>query len=231
MAPAVHLGNTVGFVNSLDPEIAKERLLLVDNTDRGKIEHALKRDVYDVIAPYENLGVAAAWNFGIWRAREVGAQFLTICSTSLRFRNGGRGLCKTADIAAENRQWRYGFESLNGWRCFTLGRLTWEIVGRFDVGFYPAYFEDNDYIWRMRCAGILENDPFGDRSTRKIPWVGALEADVVTDAHAIKNCGIRVDFVELEKRYVEKWGGKPGEERWHFPWEGCAEAGSVEGDA
>lgn len=222
VVPAVHVGNTLGFVNSLDPEIAKQRLIVVDNTTSGNIYTALRQDVLQAIDTCgDNRGVASSWNIGLGFARTLRAQFLTICSTSLRFRDGGRALCKTADIAVENQQWRYGFESLNGWRCFTLGRFAWGTVGLFDEGFHPAYFEDNDYIWRMRVAGILEYNPhLGDRSTRKIPWVGALEADVVTDAHAIKNCGIRIDFVELEQRYIRKWGGKPGNEIWATPWNG-----------
>ena len=27
-------------------------------------------------------------------------------------------------------------------------RSTWDVVGRFDEGFYPAYYEDADYCYR-----------------------------------------------------------------------------------
>lgn len=33
-------------------------------------------------------------------------------------------------------------------------RSTWDVVGRFDEGFYPAYYEDADYYYRTRCKGI-----------------------------------------------------------------------------
>lgn len=223
VAPAIHLGNTLGFVGSLAPDIVRERLVLIDNTVTSKIDRALGKDVQYVYTPGFNTGVAAAWNCGIKHAREVGARFLTICSTSLRFKgqDQGRALCRTADIAVQNDQWPWGFESLNGWRCITLGCQTWEEVGYFDEGFYPAYFEDNDYIWRMRCAGILEQQGAKTKSLRLIPWIGALEAGVVIDAHAIRNCDIKVDFVELEKRYCRKWGGKPGFEQWDKAYDGA----------
>lgn len=214
VAPARHLGNTLGFVNSIDSQIARDRLVLVDNTDGDEVYKACWDDVRTIRLRPGNAGVAASWNLGIEEANDVGAQFLTICSTSIRFRDYARGLCRTADLAAENDQWPYGFESAMGWRMITLGRATWETIGLFDEKFYPAYYEDNDYIWRMRCAGILEQQGAESRSLRMIPWVGALDADLVCEAHAIKHAGVHVDFVELEQYYMRKWNGKPGEEQW-----------------
>ncbi len=33
-------------------------------------------------------------------------------------------------------------------------RSTWDVVGRFDEGFYPAYYEDADYCYRTHRKGI-----------------------------------------------------------------------------
>ncbi|MDQ7029877.1 MAG: glycosyltransferase family 2 protein [Ardenticatenia bacterium] len=38
--------------------------------------------------------------------------------------------------------------------AFALHRRVWEAVGRFDEGFYPAYYEDADYCLRARRHGI-----------------------------------------------------------------------------
>jgi len=38
--------------------------------------------------------------------------------------------------------------------AFAIRRSTWETVGRFDEGYYPAYFEECDYCYRARRKGI-----------------------------------------------------------------------------
>lgn len=38
--------------------------------------------------------------------------------------------------------------------AMAIRRSTWEIVGRFDEGFYPAYYEDADYCYRARRHGF-----------------------------------------------------------------------------
>lgn len=38
--------------------------------------------------------------------------------------------------------------------ALAIRRPVWEIVGEFDEGFYPAYFEDADYCYRARRNGI-----------------------------------------------------------------------------
>lgn len=37
---------------------------------------------------------------------------------------------------------------------FAFRRRTWDIVGRFDEGYYPAYYEECDYCYRARRKGI-----------------------------------------------------------------------------
>jgi GT2 family glycosyltransferase len=38
--------------------------------------------------------------------------------------------------------------------ALAIRRETWEIVGRLDDGYYPAYYEDSDYCYRARRKGI-----------------------------------------------------------------------------
>lgn len=38
--------------------------------------------------------------------------------------------------------------------AFAIRRHTWNVVGRFDEGYYPAYYEECDYCYRARLKGI-----------------------------------------------------------------------------
>lgn len=211
VAPAINVENTVGFLDSLDPEIIKQRVILIDNTEHADIKAAVGGGVAVWHLPFRNIGVAASWNWGAVHALAHGATFVTLASTSMRLTpDGGRALCDIADFAADHDQWLYGFESLNGWHLITLGRKTFDEVGFFDEQFHPAYFEDNDYIHRMRLAGILEPAD-GDRSQRKIPWVPTLRYESMGDGLAIKS-GVHADLDANRRRYIAKWGGPPGEE-------------------
>lgn len=217
VAPAIHLENTTDFVNAFDSTIAFERLILIDNTDDECIS-LMEEYVFHTIGFGCNAGVATAWNTGIDYALRRGAEMVTLMSTSCR--TDGRDLCTIADFCIEQPQWQFGFESMVGWKCITFGRRTLQSVGEFDEKFWPAYFEDNDYIWRMRVADILPRKP--DVSNHQLlPWMPTLRPEIVQDAHALHHCDIEVNFAGLEEYYISKWGGKPGEEQWTTPFIGC----------
>jgi len=38
--------------------------------------------------------------------------------------------------------------------AMAIRRSTWDRIGRFDEGFYPAYYEDSDYCYRARRKGL-----------------------------------------------------------------------------
>lgn len=222
VAPAVDLDMTLGMVYSLDRRLVRDRLVVVDNTVDNRIaaEFANWANGPAVLAPSGNLGVAASWNLGAATAFAEGATYVTFTSTSMRFDpDGGAALTQITDFCVENTQWRYGFESLCGWHLLTLSRHLFKEVGWFDETFYPAYFEDSDMIWRMRCAGILE--PAGSpRWDRRIPWVPTLIYPAIDTAYTIKNNDIVVDLAALSTYYEVKWGGPPGEEQWTLPFNG-----------
>jgi GT2 family glycosyltransferase len=46
-----------------------------------------------------------------------------------------------------------GVEYVTG-AAMAIRRSTWEKVGRFDEGFYPAYYEESDYCYRARRKGL-----------------------------------------------------------------------------
>jgi GT2 family glycosyltransferase len=93
-----------------------------------------------------------------------------------------------------------------------LNQECWDIVGEFDEVFAPAYFEDNDYHYRIQLAGLLAvlYPPamfyhFGSR----------------TQLEANENGRAMVSAPSFENNrafYIKKWGGMPGQEKWEHPY-------------
>ncbi len=88
--------------------------------------------------------------------------------------------------------------------CFGVNKKCIEKVGYFDEMFYPAYFEDNDYHFRMKGNSLkavcdLTNYywHYGSRTKKQDPMFDAW---------------IRERYVANRAYYIEKWGGEPGHE-------------------
>ena len=96
--------------------------------------------------------------------------------------------------------------------AFAINKECWESIGEFDELFAPAYFEDNDYHYRMKLIGLLAvlYPPamfyhFGSR----------------TQTNGDENGRTIVSTPMFENNrafYVKKWGGVPGEEKWEHPY-------------
>jgi hypothetical protein len=96
--------------------------------------------------------------------------------------------------------------------CFVITKQCHEKY-RFDEGFIPAYFDDNDYHRRMKLGGDGEhifgvNVPFlhyGSVTIKRSPEVIA---------------GWAKQFDVARQHYIDKWGGLPGNEKWDRPFGG-----------
>ena len=104
--------------------------------------------------------------------------------------------------------------------CFMLIKETVDILeveegkhepfpGFFDEHYFPAYFEDNDYHWRMKQRKLkaLKTNlamyfHYGSRT---------IEADEKVKAQS--NTGYTIN----REYYIKKWGGRPGSETFATP--------------
>lgn len=91
--------------------------------------------------------------------------------------------------------------------AFMVNRECWEKVGEFDEAFFPAYYEDNDYHYRMQLAGLLAITYPGSLFFH---WGSATQNEALgrklTDSsnqHAV---------------FVSKWGANPGKEIFKHPY-------------
>jgi hypothetical protein len=107
--------------------------------------------------------------------------------------------------------------TVNPFACGALNRALVEKVGLFDEWtFFPAYFEDNDYAYRMGLQGIEQ----------VVLPIEVYHGDDIGPEHAsatIRSSQHYADannrtFVENRRRYVQKWGGEPRQETFTQPW-------------
>lgn len=95
------------------------------------------------------------------------------------------------------------------WCAFILPKKTYTKVGKFDDVFYPAYYEDNDYAYRMKLLGC---------KMFKIPF---LNPYVYRASQTIeKDPTIKSGYIANKRIYQEKWGGNPNEEKFKTPYNG-----------
>lgn len=95
---------------------------------------------------------------------------------------------------------------------FATTRRLFDEVGRFDEGFNPAFFEDNDMHRRIQLAGF-EGGAYA-------PYWHLLNGTIRTDSErrgVVMNGG----FEHSRGHYVRKWGGEPGHERYTVPFGGA----------
>ena len=92
--------------------------------------------------------------------------------------------------------------------CLIRQKSSFDKVGYYDVNFYPAYFEDNDYARRCNLSGVkygtVESATFYHFWSRTI-YEGGLKA--LND----RRFNFNRDY------YFRKWGGEIGSERYDQP--------------
>jgi GT2 family glycosyltransferase len=152
-----------------------------------------------------NIGVAASWNF--------------ICRQI--FKHYDHAIIMNDDIYWGRKEWevemfikgnidKHLITTPLDWCNFILSKKTFEEVGGFDEQFFPAYFEDNDYSYRMKLQG---------KSLYKVPF---MLPQVHRVSQTMESGGLEMQYIKdgfrnNKKRYVEKWGGEPECETFKTP--------------
>lgn len=172
-----------------------------------------------VIPNWENnIGVAAAWNKGLEQA--LGEDAAIIVNDDVELHPGT--IAKLVDALDEYdlisgvatpdpSRWAEDYE-FPDFACFAVKPTDFiEKFGTFDENFYPAYFEDNDMVRRIKVGGGRQ----GIHMSAGINHVGS----------ATQNWGgskvVSDQQFELNRDYfVMKWGGMPHEEKFDKPFDG-----------
>jgi len=179
-----------------------------------------------------NRGVSSAWNAGLRRALlNFGANYFFIpnndvllhpdCIDTLvdTFKVPGVVLATATDLAGKVSQPQEVLsyrlpKSANlkeepDFSCFMLNRKALDLVGYFDVNFFPAYFEDNDYHYRVKLAGLR-----AVKNSRALYFhYGSRTIKENKEVKEKSNFG----YVVNRDYYCRKWGGTPGQERFKKP--------------
>lgn len=182
VVPSLDAAYRAELLASMHPSIA-ERTLVLDNA------HA-------------NRGVAASWNLGMERAFSWHAEWLVLCSESVRFGEAG-GCDLEAELTADHDSpW---IDTHLGWHLVAFRTRTLARVGRFDENFFPAYMEDTDYLVRLHLAGY----PSPRENDRPHRWLIGLDVSDRGTEHSIRAGLVTVDFAPLLDYYRRKWGCDP----------------------
>ena len=180
----------------------------------------------------ENRGVAGAWNKGICIARNVLAcPYYAVLNNDIILQNDTLdkmiAVLKEPEIAmstAYNTNDKtqtpadffykkpaeeYELTDAPDFSCFMLKKETIDKIGYFDEKFYPAYFEDNDYHYRINLAGLK-----AIKTTRSVYF--HFGSQTIKNDSKIRVISNR-NYIKNQKFFEKKWGGLPGHETYKTP--------------
>jgi GT2 family glycosyltransferase len=176
------------------------KIYVLDNGSQNIKNKMQNHPNINIIESNENLGVAKSWNL--------------LCKKI--YEDNDYALILNDDIYLGRRDWeidnlitnfKYDFYvTMQDWCAFILPKKTYEKVGDFDENFYPAYYEDNDYYYRMQLKGC---------TYYKIPFLNPFLYKASQTIE--KNPSLRDKILDNKEYFIKKWGGEPTKETFKKP--------------
>lgn len=179
---------------------------------------------FDVLRPTRNVGCAGSWNLLCRTAfDEAGVGTIIIL-------NGDCAVAK--DTFARMMVSARSVVAAQGFSAYRLDEPVWRRIGEFDEEYYPAYWEDTDYRRRLWLAGE-QIDEWPIKEVSRPSYGRATYASGITHGWLIEHAGYQGStgergawfqerWVANRDRYVAKWGGMPGAEKYDRPFNGEA---------
>lgn len=212
------------------------QVILIDNasTDETK-DKAMNRAGIDYWRNEEQWGFQRSVNFGIKCMFAKGCDYVFVLNNDIvlhpnaiwrlveRMEKGDVGMVTCLDstgeagreparlIALDDVEKEACPETPNPcFSAFMLDRLCWMTIGEFDEVFFPAYYEDNDYHYRMQIDGLLA---ITYPPAMFLHWGSATQMEALGGGRRL------TDSANQHAQYVKKWGGDPGKEVFKSPYD------------
>lgn len=197
------------LLNSIyNQSIIPDKIIVVDNSN-GELLPIEGVEIYKA----NNIGVSGSWNFGLNSIKDDDLIF--IC-------NDDNFLEKNAietiyNLSKENPEQAFFASAGGGFSFFAINKnKMFYDIGYFDEAFYPAYFEDNDYHYRMKLKGYDFICSEQELYRLGVNGEGSQTINSNKTSDDDKKL-IQLGYQVNELRYIKKWGGKTGEEIFNKP--------------
>jgi len=163
--------------------------------DNGKQDLSFL-NVFPNVIVYEqdhNIGVAASWNKLCKIIFEKHNHALII--------NDDVYLGYNTDVVnSVIEKYEYSLvQSYVSWSVILMSKYMYDYIGDFDEIFFPAYYEDSDYLYRMKLKGIRQ-----DVEAELNPQTVRISMTQERDPELV-NASMQANRL----RYIEKWGNSP----------------------
>lgn len=188
-----------------DSDMKVDQIVVIDNG--GGIKDNDIPNV-TVFKPGFNMGVAASWNWFIDNVEGV----KIITNDDIIFNKDTiRLMLEAYNENAIIFPPSLDPNQLNAFSCFLIPQKIINEVGKFDewISYRYAYFEDNDYHYRMSLLGFAVLPCEGRVSHAGSATLKKFDFNQERSHHE--------RFRLAEKHYIEKWGSTPGTERFRTP--------------
>jgi GT2 family glycosyltransferase len=175
-------------------------IFIIDNGNQRVCSPHPKTEIYVATANY---GVAKSWNYLAQRIFSAGYDYALILNDDVVLGSNQQELNEFIENVAKNYDFAVTYQN---WCAFVLPKKTFELVGLFDEKFGNAYFEDNDYYYRMSLLGMTYQKE------------AILNPEVFRNSQTIsKDNSLNSGFDKNKEYYISKWGGEPHHETFKSP--------------
>lgn len=160
----------------------------------------------------DHRSVAQSWNLMAKKAFQDGHEQIVMLNDDVTL----TGPHNLLDFRWANTLWEgktLFTAGVDGWHAFSLPKKLYDAVGEFDEGFWPAYYEDNDYSRRIALHGS---------EFRELAINIPIEHELRGSQRGHDDVRIWLEKTQpvVHNRYVSKWGGSAKHEVFDKPWNG-----------
>jgi GT2 family glycosyltransferase len=193
--------------------LVPDKYIIIDNGLGYVTKHSYE-DKKTVIKPEYNLGCARSWNYFIKNYSENDTNVLLIVNDDVEFYSDSIEKLVNAYYENINNE-EIGIiapegQSGNLYSCFILNQNVFKEIGEFDETFYPAYYEDSDYDYRMKLKSkkplFVENCSYIHHHSATLK---AYTDDQLQKHHQT--------FTANKNYFISKWGGDIRQEKFINP--------------
>lgn len=167
--------------------------------DNGTQDIITREENFMIYRPEANLNVSGSWNMLMDYADKIHATHVLMLNDDIVL---GRTEHEINILIKSNSNMPF-INSLMNWCSFILSVDAYKKIGAFDGEYFPNYFNDNDYCYRMRLLGLERTN------------TSFLNPKLYRNSMTIaKEPSLNNRFSEYRQNYINMWGGLPNDEKY-----------------